>query len=265
MQHEMVVDDPAVSATRNTLMSGDVFSRLVSDTAEQRAAGLQTILSTVTDGNTRVVWVGNPLRSALTMERFLLQIVGPEIDLRIERGPAELAQTIAQRQQAETRLLVIVQQPETISPETLDQLGALAGHLGGEAIQVQFLFVGSPATRLPEIARAEIGPLLPPQTVSFESDGPVAEPKRWEVAPTLLLLLAVCVGVLFTLPKASRESLPVAIATPAQSAVPAENGVASLRAQFETFLTERAASLPPLSMSQKDALFDDFLAHHRRE
>lgn len=263
MQSDMLADDPAVTAALAKLMSGEVFSHLAVDDADQRAARLQAVLATVIDENTRVVWVGNPLRSALTMERFLLQIVGPEIDLRVDRGPADLARVIAQRQGAETRLVVVVQQPETINPETLDQLGALAGHLGGEPVQVQFLFVGSRAVRLPQIARADIGQLLP--QIPLAADLPVSEPRRWEVVPTLLLLLVVSVGVLVTIPHGSVEHAPVVVTAPVQAATPPVNDIAVLRTQFETFLSERAASLPPLSMAQKDALFDEFLAHHRRE
>ena len=100
------------------------------------------------------------------MVRFILQILGPEIDLRIERGPAELARLFAHREASENRVLVIVQQPETIDPETLEELGDMGGHLANQAVQLQFLFVGSPAMRLPERSSRRAKPLeVVPHTV----------------------------------------------------------------------------------------------------
>ena len=247
------------------LMSGDVFTALAVEGREQRAAGLEAILQAVVDPGTRVIWVGNPLRSPLTIERFLLQIVGPEVDLRIERGPAELARLIAQPEGAESRILVIVQQPETINPETIEQLGAMAGHLGSEAVQLQFLFVGSPALRLPKMAVAELGRISHPDVdiARFVSNAPQASrfeagdwtigpvPRQWNFLPWLCGLLGLFLSGVFI----------IAGATPQTTASQTDR----LHQHFTAFLNERAASLPPLSNAQKNALFDDFLARGHRE
>ena len=257
-----------VMAAKATLMRGDVFAGLAVEDADSRGFALKALLAEIVDDGTRVVWVGNPLRSPLTIERFLLQIVGPEVDLRIERGPAELAALIAARKGSETRLLIVVQQPETINPETLDQLGLLAGHLGGEAVQVQFLLVGSPALRLPTPARAVLAPLRlssPGDRALDEADAPVP-PRRHEVVPLLILLLAVSLGVVFTLARPSHDAAPLlAPLTPIADAAPAPPARESLRQLFDEFLAARAATLPPLSEAQKDALFAEFMAQRSRE
>lgn len=253
------------------LMSGDVFTALAVEEREQRAVGLETILQAVVDVGTRVIWVGNPLRSPLTIERFLLQIVGPEVDLRIERSPAELARLIARPEGAESRLLVIVQQPETINPETIEQLGAMAGHLGSEVVQLQFLFVGSPTLRLPDVALAELGPIsrpnvevakyvsVAPPVSEFEAgDWTVgAVPRRWTFLPWLCGLLGLFLCGVFVLAATTQQTAPSPRATPTETG--------RLHQHFDVFLSERVAALPPLTDAQKNALFEDFLKHQHRE
>ena len=183
------------------LVSGDLFAALAVDGAEKRAEQLEAVLKAVVGEGTRVVWVGNPLRSPLTIERFLIQIVGPEVDLRIERSPSDLACLFARRAGSETRLLVIVQQPETINPETIEQLGAMAGYRGGdEAVPMQFLFVGTQALRLPT---ALTEPPLPAAENRFEAgDWSVGALPLWRdrFPKTPLLLVVIISGTISLAP-----------------------------------------------------------------
>lgn len=273
--NEVVRED--VSPPTVQLASGGVFASLLADGTEQRAAALEALLDRVVDERTRVAWVGNPLRSPLTIERFLIQIVGPEIDLRVERGPAELARVVARPVGHEARLLIVVQQPETINAEMRDLLGAMAGHLRGVALPVQFLFVGSTSFVPPKVAPIR---LAPPMAYGIESEATTNANRRRDVLPLLLLLLAVTLGVVVSMWPRSADDVPHAaldVATAAQAAPwksgstavppssPAPTDVAALRREFDTFLAQRASSLPPLSESQRDALFNEFLTHHYRE
>ena len=217
-------------------MAGELFTGLLLDDAEQRAFALETLLGTVVEDDTRVVWVGNPLRSALTIERFLIQIAGPEIDLREERTPKEIAGIIAKQVGSETRLLVVVQQPETISAETIQLLVQTGWYLGGEAIQVQFLFAGSSAFVVPRIAASSSG---------LDAARPADRKERQGALPLLMLLLAVAVGVMVSAPP--HDGMP--------HSAPSSVDVALLRREFDVFLAQRTPPLPHMSGRDKETLF----------
>ncbi len=217
-------------------MAGELFTGLLLDDAEQRAFALETLLGTVVEDDTRVVWVGNPLRSALTIERFLIQIAGPEIDLREERTPKEIAGIIAKQVGSETRLLIVVQQPETISAETIQLLVQTGWYLGGEAIQVQFLFAGSSAFVVPRIAASSSG---------LDAARPADRKERQGGIPLLMLLLAVAVGVMVSAPP--HDGMP--------HSAPSSVDVALLRREFEVFLAQRTPPLPHMSGRDKETLF----------
>jgi hypothetical protein len=200
-----------VNGTVEQVMSGELFTGLLLDDTNDRAAALEALLSKVVDDDTRVIWVGNPLRSPLTIERFLIQIVGPEVDLREERGPAELAQIVAKSDGQEGRLLIVVQQPETINTETLHLLVQMGWYLGGEAVQVQFVFAGSSSFVVPRFAKPDSIANLP---IPSTPDLPPA-PRRRDVLPLVLLLLSITIGVVFSMVPTSSGGIPqLAAATP---------------------------------------------------
>ena len=225
-------------------MAGELFTGLLLDDAEQRAFALETLLGTVVEDDTRVVWVGNPLRSALTIERFLIQIAGPEIDLREERTPKEIAEIIAKQVGSETRLLIVVQQPETISAETIQLLVQTGWYLGGEAIQVQFLFAGSSAFVVPRIAAFSAGFDAARPADRKERQSP---PEREGALPLLMLLLTVAVGVMVSAPPPSHDGMP--------HSAPSSLDVALLRREFDVFLAQRTPPLPHMSGRDKETLF----------
>ena len=233
---------PDVTGTAERVLAGELFTGLLLDDAEQRAFALETLLGTVVEDDTRVVWVGNPLRSALTIERFLIQIAGPEIDLREERTPKEIAGIIAKQVGSETRLLVVVQQPETISAETIQLLVQTGWYLGGEAIQVQFLFAGSSAFVVPRIAASSSG-----LDAARPADRRQSPPVRQGALPLLMLLLAVAVGVMVSAPPPSHDGMP--------HRAPSSLDVALLRREFDVFLAQRTPPLPHMSGRDKETLF----------
>ncbi|MGI4795518.1 MAG: hypothetical protein ACRYG8_15875 [Janthinobacterium lividum] len=250
------------------------------DDKEQRAAALEAVLDRVTDPNTRVVWVGNPLRSPLTIERFLIQIVGPEVDLRLDRTPAQLVKLMTQPVGDENRLLVIVQQPETMGAEARDTLAAITGHLAGGTLQMQFLFVSSTNFTLmtitePPALAMTIPPVLTPRRPLLT---------RLNILLPLALVLGAALGVsgtfAFTNMRVQLAELagsvvgpaiaPVTPVTPTApvvpvTAAPAEPDLVALRREFDAFLAKRASITPPMTEAQKDALFRDFLSQHRRD
>ena len=252
-------------------MSGELFSGLLLDDADQRALALEALLVKVVDDDTRVVWVGNPLRSPLTIERFLIQIVGPEIDLREERGPAEFAQIIAKPVGRESRLLVVVQQPETINAETREMLVSMGGALDGEAVQVQFVFAGSSAFVVPRLCSPEISTFSArlQRAEAQDTDPAFRGPRRRDVLPLLLLLLTITVGTVIAMAPASQDGMvaanPPQVVAIANAPAPAPPPPSVLRREFDAFLAQRTPALPPMTDSEKDALFTAFLTHHRRE
>lgn len=268
---------PDVKATVEQVMSGEIFSGLLLDDVDQRALALEALLGKVVDDDTRVIWVGNPLRSPLTIQRFIIQIAGPEVDLREERGPVELARLIAKRVGQESRLLIVVQQPETIDAQTRDLLVGIGGSLGGEAVHVQFLFAGSSAFAIPQLPKPDVMSFSP-RGHAFspaEIKPPPASQRRRDLLPLLVLLLAITIGVVFSMAPTSQVGMPptatvsapradIVPAPPPAAAVPSPE-ISLLRHEFDTFLVQRTPALPPMTDSEKDVLFTQFLTHHRRE
>lgn len=282
MQGSQLAVRPEANRAIARIISGAHFTCLLIDDKQQRATALEAVLETVTDPTTRVIWVGNPLRSPLTIERFLIQIVGPEVDLRIDRSPAQLVKLMTQPLGDESRLLVVVQQPETMGAEARDILTAIPPHLAGSTLQMQFLFVGAANFTLmtfTESATASIA--ATPQPVA--SGKPFLT--RLYVLLPLTLLLGVGLGVSGIVAvsnlrsqlaaQASPETIPppvvAATVAPAQTLATAPVAVVpapapdltALRREFDAFLAKRAPTTPPMTDSQKDSLFREFLAQRR--
>ena len=277
MSGSQLIVRPEISRAVARIISGAHFTCLLLDDKEQRATALEAVLDRVTDPNTRVVWVGNPLRSPLTIERFLIQIVGPEVDLRLDRNPGQLVTLMTQPVGDENRLLVIVQQPETMGAEARDTLAAITGHLAGGTLQMQFLFVSSTNFTLMTITEPPALPMTMPPIVTARR--PLLT--RLNVLLPLALVLGAALGVsgtfAFTNMRVQLAELTgsligpaVAPVTPAVPVVPvatapAEPDLVTLRREFDAFLAKRASITPPMTDTQKDALFRDFLSQHRRD
>jgi len=283
MSGSQLVTRPEVGRAVARIISGAHFTCLLLDDKQQRATALEAVLDRVTDPNTRVVWVGNPLRSPLTIERFLIQIVGPEVDLRLDRTPAQLVKLMTQPVGDENRLLVIVQQPETMGAEARDTLAAITGHLAGGTLQMQFLFVSSTNFTLMTITEPPALAMTMPPLVTARR--PLLT--RLNVLLPLALMLGAALGVsgtfAFTNMRLQLAELagsavapvtaPVAPVTPTAPvtpvatapATPAAPDLVALRREFDAFLAKRASITPPMTEAQKDALFRDFLSQRRRD
>ena len=246
---------PDVTGPVEQVMSGELFTGLLLDDTEQRALALETLLGKVVDDDTRLVWVGNPLRSALTIERFLIQIAGPAIDHREERNPKEIAEIIAKPVGSETRLLIVVQQPETIDAETIQLLVQMGWYLGGEAVQVQFLFAGSSAFVVPRVAGAASGDVSPPVEAAEPPDIDQVRPppRRRNALPLLMLLLTAASGVMVSATPTSKDDMP---RSASQSV-----DISLLRREFDVFLAQRSPPLPPMTGRDKDTLFTKMISN----
>lgn len=271
---EMVGPTAELTAALDDLRSGKPFATLLIDAANTRAAALESLLDQVTEEGTRVVWVGNPLRSPLTLERLFLQTGCAEADLRVERRPAELTRMLARAMEAEKRLLFIVQQPETLDVDARETLGRMAPYFAdGEPI-VQILFCGSSSFRVPEVQEkaATVPATIPAQWLPE----PESRPSHGGAVPLLLLLLLAGIGAsisqMFLTPSdplrpplleaVSPQPVRSASATKPDAAASQVEDIVALRREFEAFLAQRAPTVSALSESQKDALFQEFLERH---
>ena len=129
-----------------SLQAGHPFSLLLAENDEQRAEELEATLDLVDDGSTRVVVATNPLRARLTLERLLLQVIpgGPEA---LEGDGPTLVRRIAQRRGDETRVILVVEQAETLHPEVMYFFGQAAAYFPDAEPRLQVLFVGRPEFR----------------------------------------------------------------------------------------------------------------------
>ena len=277
-----------------SIQAGHIFTCILAEDPALCAAKLDAVLDSIADLDTRIVRVGNPLRSPLTIERILIQAAGPEADSRIERDPPLLAAVLAARVDDETRLLVAVEQPQTIDPDTLQILHAMRPYLEQTQPRVQFLFAGPPA-----FAAALASP-DPPPAPTAQPASITPKPPRWRA--TAFALVAACIIVAAAAialrprpsppptapspPASSAEALPnkpvqtqAAQAAPAsapasmptqqapavlQTPAPAESeSDARLRREFDVFLARTGQPAARLPEAQRAALLDEFLAWRR--
>jgi hypothetical protein len=200
-----------ITAPLERLRAGEPFVELRQDNVLSRAASLDALLGKIAETETKLVWIGNPLRSPLTLERLFLQAAGPEADLRVDRTPGELVNMLRSALDGAARCLVIVQQPETLNPEARDTLARIAPLLGRASPTIQFLFCGTDAFR--SIAPVAHDPLSGFSRLGYETL-PEPESSTREKLPLLILLIVVVLGTIFASysaekPAAHRSTAPV--------------------------------------------------------
>jgi len=278
----------AHAAAVASIRSGAPFTLVLSDDPAERAALLQAVTDTVADLETRFIYVGNPLRAPLTVERLFMQTVGPEADVRLERDPATLARVLATPVGDEARLVIVIAQPESLDSEALQALQAMAPFFAAVVPRVQIVFCGRPAfestmdqTKTPDQPAPE-----PPRAAPPPAPAPAPAPalllpaRRRRVWPLVFLavVLALAAGGAFvwrtrpelllrfglvaphpapavpTAPQAASDGAP-ALANPAE-----EQGM--LRRDFEEFLATRPDAAG-LSGEEKDRLFNEFVQRRR--
>lgn len=292
-----LVEPADIALPLERLRAGDVFVELRHDNVLARAAALEILLGCLPDHQTKLIWIGNPLRSPLTIERFFLQAAGPEADLRVERSPDELVAMLRAAVQGASRCLLIVQQPETLDPEARDTLARIGPLLDRVEPQIQFLFCGSTALRplglpklvsLPRLGPDPALPALAPR-LAYQTTHDLRPRKN--VKLKLLLLGAALVGTVIAFvvtesPIVQNATLPEPQAAAPPPETPPENApenapekppekppvitvqpttvdILALRREFDEFLAQQPSYTSRLTRDQRDALFDEFLARQQ--
>lgn len=133
-------------AALQSLRAQEPFAAILVYDASARAIALETALTGLQRLDTHVVRVCNPLRTPLTMERVLIQVAGFHTDLTMGEDTDTLMRTvIGHLQPGHKRLVVSVEQAETLHPLALILLDQIARPLepGGQSPQI--LLTGTPA------------------------------------------------------------------------------------------------------------------------
>ena len=112
------------------------------------ALGLQRLLAGCPQ-SARVVRVGNPLRSPLTIERILIQAGKEEVGLLTDDAADEAIQRLCQRRSGETQVILVIEQAETLglgALRTLSRLIAPNGRVaGGDFAPLHLVLTGAPS------------------------------------------------------------------------------------------------------------------------
>lgn len=128
------------------LRAREPFAAILAYDAGARTTALDTALRGLERAGAFIVRVANPLRTPLTMERILIQVAGFQTDLTQGEDTDTLMRTvIARLHTGRERLVLSVEQAETLHPMALILLDQIARPLevGGPAPQI--LLTGTPA------------------------------------------------------------------------------------------------------------------------
>ena len=90
----------------------------------QHEQAVQSLLATLAPA-ARILRVGNPLRSPLTIERILIQGGQPEVGLLAEDAAEEAMQRLCIRRPGESRVVLVIDQAETLSAGAIRVLSRL--------------------------------------------------------------------------------------------------------------------------------------------
>ncbi|GAC1343205.1 MAG: hypothetical protein NVSMB18_18600 [Acetobacteraceae bacterium] len=314
---------PDHAAASAALQSGQVFVCLLSNNPAALAAAVRTATEGIADMDTRFARVANPLRAPLTLERLFMQVAGPNVDPRHERDPAALTQLLASPIGDESRLIIAIEQAETLDDEAVECLVQMEPCLSMGQPRVQILFAAPPgfAARLgrTETAASSVSnsssvpaspppppggqlpvraPTAPPPEPPEPPAGelvpmPAPRPKpapssrggQWLVLGMLLLLGLLGLGLAFTWlaypGEFHRQISPIRAAPPSPAAAPQgmppseraappraptlgeTESETAIRRDFDQFLVMRGGAAARLTDSQRETLFQEFLARRR--
>ena len=150
---------PAYVQRPSTSRDDAPFISILVEDERERAVTASALLATLSGTTVRVVQVGNPLRSLLTLERILIQVGAVKHDATREVDARLIVQAMTDRQGSEARIVLLIDRAETLHPMVLHSLQAMEPHFvqaGRPTLQV--LFVGHPAF-LALLADEELTPL----------------------------------------------------------------------------------------------------------
>ncbi len=149
-------DAPPPSAE---LDEGAPFTLVLLDDDRERAYTAATLLARLAGPKVRVVRVGNSLQPRLMLERILVQVAGPEGEVFSGNEARLLVRALAERQGQETRVVLVIDEAETLPPKVLRSLQTMMPYFAQEGqAALQVVFVGRPAFRA-LLAGEEMAPL----------------------------------------------------------------------------------------------------------
>lgn len=197
MAGTQAVEDPSSNASKTTAGLERPFTALLREDERERAADLNAVLAELRPPQVRVIRVGNPLRSPLTLERILIQVAGPEGEVFGGDDARLIVRAIAEQQGQESHVILVIEQADTLHIKVLRSLQAMSPYFTQDGIPtLQILFVGRPAF-LALLAGVELTPLR--EDLGFEdsiaapvpgaamADPPAPSPAP--VAPEVLTVL----------------------------------------------------------------------------
>ena len=177
----MSIADAAAS-----LQSGQAFTCVLAADPVQRSEALEAVIDSVADMRTRFARVGNPLRSPLTIERLLIQAVGGDTETYYDRDAPTLTRILAGPQGDETRVVLVVEQAETLAPDAMATLREMSASFTAAVPSVQVLFAGHPSFQgvleggTIRVAPQAAPPLTAPSLAALPQPAP---PRGAEAAP----------------------------------------------------------------------------------
>lgn len=129
-------------------LDGRPFTALLRDDDQARDEALAALLSSLARPDVRVVRMGNSMRSRLMLEHVLIQATGPDGRTSLDGNTRQIARTIAERQNREAFVVLLITQAETLHSKTLRLLQAMRPYFAeAGAPTLQVVFVGRPAFR----------------------------------------------------------------------------------------------------------------------
>jgi len=129
-------------------LDGRSFTALLRDDDQARDEALAALLSSFARPDIRVVRMGNSMRSRLMFEHVLIQATGPDGQTSLDGNARQIARTIAERQNREAFVVLLITQAETLHSKTLRLLQAMRPYFAeAGAPTLQVVFVGRPAFR----------------------------------------------------------------------------------------------------------------------
>jgi hypothetical protein len=156
------------------LLTGRVFSAILGEDGPERAVLVDATAAALGHLGVRLVRVGNPLRSPLTLERMLIQIGAGE-----DGGPPAgdnggMVEVLRAHRTHESRVVLVVEQAETLEPRALAHLQCVSDAFEATEPGVRVLFIGAPAF-LSQLERAGAQRIRSELTASWAGEMPAVD------------------------------------------------------------------------------------------
>ena len=181
---------------RPAAMLGDApFAALLIDNPHDQAAAVTALLAELAVPDVRVVRLHDGTQPHRTLRRIVDQVAGPSGEVVRGDQARLIVRALAERQGCESRVVLVIERAETLRPELLRSLQAMAPYFDeGHQPALQVLFVGRPIFRT-LLDQRGIAPLRQALGMGPNVPAPALAPiPRRASRKPLLLLLALLAG-----------------------------------------------------------------------